>query len=320
MATAAASNFAGELVDVDVVVVLPPAAFSLLSDSVYALVGDARVGQPTRFPIHSEIGVGMAGRSAHVRRVSTNNEARPTVRRRSSSQGDTTPRLPAPAGLAMGTPVPGGGALGLLSPPTEDTYRGGSVSQPHSPTAPTFSQSLGSHANSTTAAIGQAKGDQAAGEAQSTGQHQPSRRLGFLALGDMLQSSAGLLATSTHSHSHSPASHATHLAAAAHTVLAATSLLSAAAPHYRSITSPIPSSLLPTRTHSRPDAAPPIDRAHSPAPPSGAPMATSPPPPSKGHTSPSKVCLLSQLDSCSKSSFSFRTMRSVDTPWLYAPQ
>ena len=249
--------------------------------------------QSTLAPI--EIAIGMAGRSAHVRRTSTPNEARPTARRRSSSQGDNTPRMPAPAGLALGTPVPADGALGLLHPPTDHTHRGGSVSQPHSPTAPTFSQSLASHANSTAAAIGQAKGDQATGE--STGQHQqPSRRLGFLALGDMLQSSAGLLATSSHSHSHShsnpaanPPSHP-HLAAAAHSVLAATSLLAAAAPHYRAITSPIPSSLLPTRTHSRGEAAVPLDRAHSPVPPSGPPMATSPPPPSKGHTSPSKVC------------------------------
>ena len=51
-AVATASNFAGELVDV--VDLPPPAAFSLL-DSVYALVGDARIGQPTRFPIHSGI-------------------------------------------------------------------------------------------------------------------------------------------------------------------------------------------------------------------------------------------------------------------------
>ena len=198
-------------------------------------------------------------------------------------------------GGAGGAPT-AGGALGLLHPPTDDAARrGGSVSQPHSPTAPTFSQSLGlaGHANTSVAAIGQGKGDQPAGESTGQQQQQPSRRLGFLALGDMLQSSAGLLATS-HSHSHSPANPPSHphLAAAAHSVLAATSFLAAAAPHYRSTTSPIPSSLLPTRTHSRGEAAVPLDRAHSPVPPPGPPMATSPPPQSKGHTSPSKVCLL----------------------------
>ncbi|KAI1784258.1 HbrB-domain-containing protein [Ganoderma leucocontextum] len=146
----------------------------------------------------------MAGRSAHVRRVSTANETRTVGRRRSSSQGDNTPRMPVPAG--------------------------------------------------------------------------------------------GLLATSSHSAAH-PTSHSTHLAAAAHSVLAATSLLAAAAPHHRSVTSPIPPSLLPTRTHSRGEAAVPLDRAHSPAPPSGPSMATSPPPQNKGLTSPSKPSSTRTYDS-----------------------
>ncbi|TBU38496.1 hypothetical protein BD309DRAFT_520753 [Dichomitus squalens] len=264
----------------------------------------------------------MAGRSAHVRRIS--NEPRsPGERRRSSSQGDATPRIPAPAAsLGLGpspAPTPSSG-LGLLHPHSQDigtgTPRRTSSSQPHTPAASTFFQPGQSNNTQTNAPGGQpatrdgqagaqltgpagehAQATQAPGQQQQQ-QQQPSRLLGFLGLGDMLQlSSAGLLTTSAAAHNHSvPTLNANsgshpHLAAAAHSVLAATSFLSAAVPHHRSATTPIPSSLLPARTHSRGESAIPLDRSQSPAP----FMAAPPAPPSKGHTSPSKVCPLSPL-------------------------
>ncbi|TBU22983.1 hypothetical protein BD311DRAFT_109425 [Dichomitus squalens] len=269
----------------------------------------------------------MAGRSAHVRRIS--NEPRsPGERRRSSSQGDATPRIPAPATLGLGaSPAPtASSALGLLHPHSQDIGTPGrtSSSQPHTPAASTFFQPGQSANTQTNAPGGNAPGGQpgtrdgqggaqltgpagehgqaaqAIGQQQQQQQQQPSRLLGFLGLGDMLQlSSAGLLTTSAAAHIPSvptlnanSSSHP-HLAAAAHSVLAATSFLSAAVPHHRSATTPIPSSLLPARTHSRGESAIPLDRSQSPAP--SPSMAAPPAPPSKGHTSPSKVCPLPPL-------------------------
>ncbi|KAI0702547.1 hypothetical protein C8Q76DRAFT_754763 [Earliella scabrosa] len=172
----------------------------------------------------------MAGRSAHVRRVSVEPPRGPD-RPRSSSHGDAGSRRPYPA---------------QLSPHHLPPVHSRSPS-PGPPPPPALSTSASA----------------APGEPSTEHVH---RRLAFF--GDMLQlSSAGLLAA------------------------AASSPASVASSAQRSATTPIPSSLLPARSHSRADSALPRDSrdgAHSPVP--SGPMAA-PPAQNKGHTSPSKVSL-----------------------------
>ena len=171
----------------------------------------------------------MAGRSAHVRRVSVEPPRGPD-RPRSSSHGDAGNRRPYPAQLSP-----------HHLPPVH------SRSPSPGPPPPALSTSASA----------------APGEPSTEHVH---RRLAFF--GDMLQlSSAGLLAT------------------------AASSPASVASSAQRSGTTPIPSSLLLARSHSRADSALPRDSrdgAHSPVPsgPEAAPQA-----PNEGHTSPSKVSL-----------------------------
>ena len=200
----------------------------------------------------------MAGRSAHVRRISS--DVRGPDRRRSSSHGDATARVPAPPSL-----------VGLLLHPHDHSVPPSPMRAPSPSPSPSASAAPAPPAQNAPADA-----------------HGP-KRLGFL--GDILQlPSAGHLASSSHLHSHS---HMQHLGLGLGLGASpASASASAASSSQRSGTTPIPSSLLPARSHSRPDSALPRDireGAHSPAPSSMAAPANQP---NKGHTSPSKVCAL----------------------------
>ncbi|RPD54187.1 HbrB-domain-containing protein [Lentinus tigrinus ALCF2SS1-6] len=193
----------------------------------------------------------MAGRSAHVRRISS--DFRGPERRRSSSHGDATPRVPAPTTL-----------VGHLLHPHDHTVPPSPMRSPSPSPAPSVQN--------------------ATPQGAPTADHGP-KRLGFL--GDILQlPSAGHLPSASHLHSHA---HSSHLAP---------SPASVASSAQRSGTTPIPSSLLPARSHSRADSALPRDPregAHSPVPLQS--MASPANQPNKGHTSPSKASSTRTYDS-----------------------